>query len=85
MERKRIGIVLFEDVEALDFRGAFLCPELNIMVNPLASEHGQCRCGQIEFEVKSKPLITMVCHCTGCQRMTASAYSLSALYASLCV
>ena len=41
---------------------------------------GQCRCGQIQFEVNSKPLITMVCHCTGCQRMTASAYSLSALY-----
>lgn len=24
----------------------------------------------------------MLCHCTGCQRMTASAYSLSALYPS---
>jgi hypothetical protein len=25
-------------------------------------------------------MITMACHCTGCQRMTASAFSLSALY-----
>ena len=41
---------------------------------------GQCRCGQIQFEVKSEPLVTMACHCTGCQRMTASAFSLSALY-----
>jgi hypothetical protein len=43
---------------------------------------GQCRCGQVQFEVTSNPLVTMVCHCTGCQRMTASAYSLSALYRS---
>lgn len=27
-------------------------------------------------------MITMACHCTGCQRMTASAYSLSELYPS---
>ena len=26
------------------------------------------------------PLITMACHCTGCQRMTGGAYSLSSLY-----
>jgi hypothetical protein len=41
---------------------------------------GQCRCGRVCFEVSSGPLITMACHCTGCQRMTASAFSLSALY-----
>jgi len=27
-------------------------------------------------------MMTMACHCTGCQRMTASAFSLSALHAS---
>jgi len=27
-------------------------------------------------------MITMACHCTGCQRMTASAFSLSALFAA---
>lgn len=43
---------------------------------------GQCRCGQVRFRVKNKPVITMACHCTGCQRMTASAFSLSALYTS---
>ena len=52
------------------------------MVNPMVSKKGQCRCGQVQFEVSSRPLVTMVCHCTGCQRMTASAYSLSALYPS---
>ncbi|MBN7825609.1 GFA family protein [Bowmanella dokdonensis] len=43
---------------------------------------GYCRCGQVEFEVTSKPLITMACHCTGCQRMTSSAFSLSSLFPS---
>lgn len=37
-----------------------------------------CRCGQTRFRVTRPPLLTMACHCTGCQRMTASAYSLSA-------
>ena len=32
--------------------------------------------------LSARPLITMACHCTGCQRMTASAFSLSALYPS---
>jgi hypothetical protein len=41
---------------------------------------GKCRCGQVQFEVESLPLITMVCHCAGCQRMTGSAFALSALY-----
>ena len=41
---------------------------------------GGCRCGQVRFRVGARPLITMACHCTGCQRMTASAFSLSALH-----
>ncbi len=43
---------------------------------------GECRCGQVRFRVSGAPLMTMACHCTGCQRMTASAFSLSALYSS---
>lgn len=39
---------------------------------------GGCRCGQIRFRVTKAPLVTMACHCNGCQKMTASAYSLSA-------
>ncbi|MEQ9447754.1 MAG: GFA family protein [Rhodospirillaceae bacterium] len=41
---------------------------------------GGCRCGRVRFQVTAAPLLTMACHCTGCQRMTASAYSLSALF-----
>ena len=41
---------------------------------------GECRCGQARFRVRGAPILTMACHCTGCQRMTASAFSLSSLY-----
>ena len=40
---------------------------------------GGCRCGQVRFRISAPPLITMACHCTGCQQMTASAFSLSVL------
>ena len=39
---------------------------------------GSCRCGQVRLKISAKPLLTMACHCTGCQRMTAGPYSLSA-------
>ncbi len=38
---------------------------------------GGCRCGQVRFRVSAIPIMTMACHCTGCQRMSSSAYSLS--------
>jgi hypothetical protein len=39
---------------------------------------GGCRCGEVRLAITAPPLLTMACHCTGCQRMAASAYSLSA-------
>lgn len=47
------------------------------------SEHnlswkGGCRCGQVRLRIDAKPILTMACHCAGCQKMSASAYSLSA-------
>ncbi len=53
------------------------------MTDQSAVRDGVCRCGQVRFRVRGAPLVTMACHCTGCQRMTASAFSLSALYSSL--
>ncbi len=44
------------------------------------TQEGGCRCGRIRFKITAAPLITMACHCKGCQRMTGSAFSLSALY-----
>lgn len=41
---------------------------------------GECRCGHVRLAAKGSPMVTMACHCTGCRRMTASAYSLSGLW-----
>lgn len=38
---------------------------------------GGCRCGRVRVQVTAPPLLAMACHCTGCQRMSASAFSLS--------
>jgi hypothetical protein len=45
-------------------------------------QEGGCRCGQVRIKVTVPPFLTMACHCTGCQRMTGSAYSLSAAFPS---
>lgn len=47
------------------------------MANSPLPMTGACRCGKVRFAITAPPLLTMACHCTGCQRMTASAYSLS--------
>jgi len=39
---------------------------------------GGCRCGQVKLETGAPPVLTMICHCAGCQKMSSSAYSLSA-------
>lgn len=52
---------------------------MDTKILPLA---GRCRCGDLQIEVDAAPLLTMACHCTGCQRMTSSAFSLSAVFAS---
>jgi hypothetical protein len=38
---------------------------------------GGCRCGAVRLRVTKPPMLALACHCTGCQRMTASAFSLS--------
>ena len=38
---------------------------------------GGCRCGGVRFCVTSPPILSSACHCAGCQRMTASAFTLS--------
>ncbi|MDY8107942.1 GFA family protein [Fulvimarina sp. 2208YS6-2-32] len=50
------------------------------MTNSDKLSHGECRCGRVRFLVRGEPLVTSACHCTGCQKMTGSAFSLSALY-----
>lgn len=44
---------------------------------PALPIEGGCRCNRVRFRISAVPLLAMACHCRGCQRMTASAYSLS--------
>ncbi|MBP7001884.1 GFA family protein [Amaricoccus sp.] len=50
------------------------------MALPRLPAAGGCRCGAVRLEVTAPPLVTMACHCTGCQRMSSSAFSLSAAF-----
>ncbi|KQM84848.1 aldehyde-activating protein [Sphingomonas sp. Leaf22] len=38
---------------------------------------GGCRCGRIRFRIDATPMMTMACHCRGCQQMSGSAFSLN--------
>ena len=40
---------------------------------------GSCRCGRVEIRLTKPPLATSACHCRGCQKMSSSAYSLTAI------
>ena len=37
----------------------------------------KCRCEGVRMKITRPPLLTLACHCRGCQRMSAGAYSLS--------
>jgi len=45
----------------------------------LFPREGGCRCGKVRFRLTENPLITAACHCRGCQRMSASAFSVTAI------
>jgi hypothetical protein len=47
------------------------------MTRPTLPMAGSCRCGKVRIEISAPPLFTSACHCRGCQKMSASAYSLS--------
>jgi hypothetical protein len=40
---------------------------------------GGCRCERVRIRLSKAPLMTTACHCLGCQRMSASAFSLTAI------
>jgi hypothetical protein len=37
---------------------------------------GGCMCGAVRYEISELPLRVYACHCTDCQRITGSAFSL---------
>lgn len=38
---------------------------------------GECQCGRIAYEINGEPIVLYACHCTDCQRQSASAFGLS--------
>ncbi|MEP7211053.1 MAG: GFA family protein [Alphaproteobacteria bacterium] len=40
---------------------------------------GGCMCGEVRMRISAPPMITLACHCTGCQKMSAGAFSLSVM------
>ncbi|MCB1540759.1 MAG: GFA family protein [Rhodoblastus sp.] len=39
------------------------------------SATGGCLCGNIRYTLKAEPALTVVCHCTHCQKTSGSAFS----------
>ncbi len=40
---------------------------------------GGCQCGALRYEIRAEPLSVYVCHCTECQKQSASAFSMSVM------
>lgn len=40
-------------------------------------QRGSCLCGSVAYELREDPLAFYACHCSDCQRMTGSSFSLS--------
>ena len=47
------------------------------MTDAPGTVEGGCRCARVRFRLSGVPIFTAACHCRGCQRMSASAYSVS--------
>jgi hypothetical protein len=41
---------------------------------------GGCACGTVRYQVRGKPVLAAVCHCTFCQRRLASAFAILATF-----
>jgi hypothetical protein len=52
------------------------------MTSPEPPLNGACLCGSIQITATKPPLLTFACHCRDCQKFSASAYSLSAMFPS---
>lgn len=48
--------------------------------NKMLTANGQCQCGDVQFEVKGKPLLRGYCHCTICQEFNKADYADITLY-----
>jgi membrane protein len=48
-------------------------PGIADLAAPMA---GQCRCGRIQYRLSQQPRFIFACHCTDCQQLTSSAFSM---------
>jgi hypothetical protein len=40
---------------------------------------GGCLCGGIRYEIAQPPILVYTCHCTDCQHITGSAFSIGVM------
>ncbi|WP_375055212.1 GFA family protein [Zobellella sp. DQSA1] len=40
---------------------------------------GSCQCGGVTYELKEPPLMVVACHCKECQKLSTSAFSITAV------
>ena len=38
---------------------------------------GGCHCGALRYEISAAPILTYTCHCTDCQRISGTAFTLA--------
>ena len=50
------------------------------MTLPKPPFEGSCLCGSVQVHVTASPLLTLACHCRDCQKLTASAFSLTTMF-----
>jgi len=51
-------------------------------VLPKPPFEGTCLCGSVQVSMTAPPLLTLACHCRDCQKLCASAYSLTTMFPS---
>lgn len=44
--------------------------------------NGSCQCGQVTYTLKEPPIAIAACHCKQCQKLSTSAFSISAMVAA---
>ncbi|WGO96677.1 GFA family protein [Saccharophagus degradans] len=43
---------------------------------------GSCQCGEVTYELLEPPLMVAACHCKECQKLSTSAFSITAMVAA---
>ena len=46
---------------------------------------GSCQCGQLTYKLFEKPKLVLACHCTECQKLSTSPFSVTAVVASTAI